>query len=361
MSLWRARLGPAAANTVTSAARGRLRSAVLPAASVHISSQRPLQYGWLAYMLGERASKKFNEYSKIFTVDGNLASGKGKLAQQIADKLGMKYFPEADIHYQDKNAGDGTLLDERFNGFCNLERFYNDPKCPDGHSYRLQAWLFGNRVLQYSDALEHLLTTGQGVVMERSAYSDFVFLDAMFKQGYIHKRCIDHYKEIKEISICEFLPPHLVIYVDVPVPDVQKRLQEKGKPYEKKASALYLQSIEDAYKKTFLPEMSETSEILQYTASEAEDVEKVIEDIEYLKFDKGPWLLQDDVSFHHLRLFVQDKDGVLDPVAIPRFIPEITIGGTEYDKIYYEFRSLRGRNYRKGYNAEAGDKWIWLK
>jgi len=73
---------------------------------------------------------------------------------------GMKYFPEADIHYQDRIAGDGTLLDERFNGFCNLERFYNDPKCPDGHSYRLQAWLFGNRILQYSDALEHLLTTG---------------------------------------------------------------------------------------------------------------------------------------------------------------------------------------------------------
>lgn len=40
---------------------------------------------------------------------------------------------------------------------------------------------------------------------------------------------LDHYKEVKEISISEFLPPHLVIYVDVPVPEVQKRIQEKGK------------------------------------------------------------------------------------------------------------------------------------
>jgi len=39
-------------------------------------------------------------------------------------------------------------------------------------------------------------------------------------------------------------------------------------------------------------------------------------------------------------LSVQDKDGVLDPTAIPVFIPEITIGGTEYDKIYYEYRSV---------------------
>ncbi|XP_025936485.1 NADH dehydrogenase [ubiquinone] 1 alpha subcomplex subunit 10, mitochondrial-like [Apteryx rowi] len=195
---------------------------------------------------------------------------------------------------------------------------------------------------------------------------------------------LDHYKEIKEISICEFLPPHLVIYIDVPISEVQKRIQEKGEPYEKKVSAAYLQNIEDAYKKTFIPQISETSEVLQYTASEVEDVEKVIEDIEYLKFDKGPWLEQDDVSFHHLRLYVQDKDGVLDPAAIPRFIPEITIGGTEYDKIYYEYRSpsdlkecgwqfpgvlhvtangeeLPGRNFRKGYNADVGDKWIWLK
>ncbi|RLV92729.1 hypothetical protein DV515_00013672 [Chloebia gouldiae] len=342
-------------------------------ARIHTSPEQSLQYGWLAYMLGERTSKKFTEHSKVFTVEGNLCSGKGKLAQQIADKLGMKYFPEADIHYQDRLSGDGKLLPEKFSGFCNLEKFYMVPKSPDGHSYRLH---------------------------------DFVFLDAMLKQGYVHKRCLDHYKEVKEISISELLPPHLVIYVDVPVPEVQKRIQEKGKPYEKKVSPSYLQSIEDAYKKTFLPEISESSEVLQYTATAAEDVEKiqflfgmtqkkfgnkdwhesfglgevvsswlfnpsgklrkkvldlVIEDIEYLKFDKGPWVEQDDVSFHHLRLHVQDKAGVLDSVCIPRFVPEITIGGTEYDKIYYEYRELPGRKYARGYNADVGDKWIWLK
>ncbi|KAM4776555.1 NADH dehydrogenase [ubiquinone] 1 alpha subcomplex subunit 10, mitochondrial isoform 1-T1 [Cyanocitta cristata] len=364
MSLWVSRLGRAAA------ARGRRGSpgpgsaalgSVLLRARIHTSPEQSLQYGWLAYMLGERASKKFRVHSKVFTVEGNLSSGKGRLAQQIAEKLGMKYFPEADIHYQDRISGDGKLLPEKFNGFCSLEKFYTDPRSPDGHSYRLQSWIFGNRLLQYADALEHLLSTGQGVVLERSPYSDFVFLDAMFKQGYIHKRCLDHYNEVKEISISELLPPHLVIYVDVPVSEVQRMIQEKGKPYEKKVSPSYLQSIEDAYKRTFLPEISESSEVLQYTATAAEDVEKVIEDIEYLKFDKGPWLEQDDVSFHHLRLHVQDKAGVLDSVSIPRFVPEITIGGSEYDKLYYEYRSLPGRKYKAGYNADVGDKWIWLK
>nr|XP_048725292.1 NADH dehydrogenase [ubiquinone] 1 alpha subcomplex subunit 10, mitochondrial isoform X2 [Caretta caretta] len=299
------------------AVRGRPGLGALRVAKIHVSSQQKLRYGWLAYMLGERSTKKFNKYSKIFTVDGNLSSGKGKLAQQIAEKLGMQYFPEADVHYLDRVTGDGTLLDEKFNGHCSLEKFYNDPKCPDGNSYRLQAWLYSNRVLQYSDALELLLSTGQGVVMERSVYSDFVFMEAMFQQGYIHKRCVDHYNEVKGISICEFLPPHLVIYVDVPVSEVQKRIQEKGKPHEKKVSPAYLQSIEDIYKKSFLPEISETSEVLQYTASAAQDVEKVVEDIEYLKFDKGPWLEQDDVSFHHLRLYF--LVAILTKVTTPRW------------------------------------------
>uniref|UniRef100_A0A8C3HU98 NADH dehydrogenase [ubiquinone] 1 alpha subcomplex subunit 10, mitochondrial n=1 Tax=Chrysemys picta bellii TaxID=8478 RepID=A0A8C3HU98_CHRPI len=343
------------------AARGRPWLGAVRVAKIHVSAQQKLRYGWLAYMLGERATKKFNKYSKIFTVDGNLSSGKGKLAQQIAEKLGMQYFPEADVHYLDRVTGDGTLLDEKFNGHCSLEKFYNDPKCSDGNSYRLQAWLYSNRVLQYSDALELLLSTGQGVVMERSVYSDFVFMEAMFQQGYIHKRCVDHYNEVKGISICEFLPPHLVIYIDVPVSEIQKRIQEKGKPHEKKVSPAYLQSIEDVYKKSFLPEISETSEVLRYTAREAQDVEKVIEDIEYLKFDKGPWLEQNDVSLHHLRLYMEDKHKVVNPTTIPRYIPEITIGGNEFDKIYYQYRSLPGRNFDKGYNSEVGDKWIWLK
>lgn len=40
---------------------------------------------------------------------------------------------------------------------------------------------------------------------------------------------MDHYNEVKGISICEFLPPHLVIYVDVPAEEVQKNLKASGK------------------------------------------------------------------------------------------------------------------------------------
>ncbi|MEQ2173585.1 hypothetical protein GOODEAATRI_033540 [Goodea atripinnis] len=169
-------------------------------AGIHTSTARSLQYGWWAYALGERTTPRLKQYSKIISVDGNLASGKGALAQKLADKLGMLYMPEADIFYLDKMTKEKESLPLDFNGMCSLEKFYTDPTAADGNSYRLQLWMYVMRLMQYSDAIEHLLTTG-----------------------------VEHYNEIRNISICEFLPPHLVIYVDQPAEEVQKKLKQSGK------------------------------------------------------------------------------------------------------------------------------------
>ncbi len=57
-------------------------------AQIHTSAVSNLRYGWWAYALGERTTSRFKENNKIISIDGNLASGKGALAQQLADKLG---------------------------------------------------------------------------------------------------------------------------------------------------------------------------------------------------------------------------------------------------------------------------------
>uniref|UniRef100_A0A5F9C655 NADH dehydrogenase [ubiquinone] 1 alpha subcomplex subunit 10, mitochondrial n=1 Tax=Oryctolagus cuniculus TaxID=9986 RepID=A0A5F9C655_RABIT len=239
MALRLLRLAPASA-----AARG-LAAGAQHKGGVHTHAPCRLKYGPLAFILGEKTSKKWTESSKVITVDGNICSGKGKLAEQIAEKLGLKHFPEAGIHYADSTTGDGRPLDLQFSGGCSLEKFYDDPKSNDGNSYRLQSWLYASRLLQYADALEHLLSTG-----------------------------VEHYNQVKKVTICEYLPPHVAIYIDVPVPEIQSRIQKKGNPHEMKITAAYLQDIENAYKKTFLPEMSEKCEVLQYDAREAQDADK---------------------------------------------------------------------------------------
>lgn len=50
--------------------------------------QRPRQYGPLAFVLGEKTTKKLTESSKVITVDGNICSGKSRVAKGIAEKLG---------------------------------------------------------------------------------------------------------------------------------------------------------------------------------------------------------------------------------------------------------------------------------
>ncbi|XP_061419661.1 NADH dehydrogenase [ubiquinone] 1 alpha subcomplex subunit 10, mitochondrial [Lethenteron reissneri] len=329
-------------------------------ASVH-SSARCGRRGWLAYLMGERIQDNFKPNSKLVVVEGNVATGKRTLAKELAKKLDMLHLPAADVHYWDHITGDRSILDPCYSGICSLEKFLANPNNPDGNAFRLQLWMYTIRMLQYSDALVHLLSTGQGVVLERSLFSDFVFLEAMHKQGYVRKQCVDYYNELKAISICEFLPPHLVVYIDMPVEEVQARLKQKAKPMEQNISPAYLTNIDACYKQKFLPEARKVSEVLEYNWKIAEDTERVYDDIISLNWEKDPWKLQDNVTLYHIRDFMSDKMKVANLTVTSMFVPEATVGPYEVEEIYYSYRNLPGRKYSPGYNADVGDKLIWLK
>ncbi|XP_070566890.1 NADH dehydrogenase [ubiquinone] 1 alpha subcomplex subunit 10, mitochondrial-like isoform X2 [Ptychodera flava] len=329
------------------ASAGRLRA-------FQTSSQTLRKYSWLNYVLGERTSKKFHDRSKIFVVDGNIAVGKTTLATKLAEKLGLHYIGEPDLHYFDRQVGDGEPLDPKFTGNVTLQKFYDDPKAKDGHTFRLQMVMYMIRYLQYSDAMEHLLSTGQGVVMDRCVYSDFVFLEAILKEGLIRRQCHEYYNEVKGISIWRIIPPHLVIYLDAPVRVIQQRIKERGIPYEQNIQDSYLEALDEAYKKKYLTEMSETSEILQYDWTNFGDIERVVEDIDLLEFKNSPWLEQDDVALHHLRIFCSNKFKVAKSCVIPKYLPELTISAMEFDAIKHEYLQLPKMKYAKGYNEGEG-------
>lgn len=78
-----------------------------PQAGVHTSSVRSLRYGWWAYTLGERTTPRLGQNSKIITVDGNLASGKGAIAQKLADHLGND--PSFGILQTERSLGSGVM------------------------------------------------------------------------------------------------------------------------------------------------------------------------------------------------------------------------------------------------------------
>lgn len=75
--------------------------------------------------------------------------------------------------------------------------------------------------MQYVDAMAHVLSTGQGVVLDRSCFSDFVFVEAMEKSGFLSKGARSVYYDVRKNTITELIKPHLVIYLDVPVDGVK--------------------------------------------------------------------------------------------------------------------------------------------
>lgn len=78
-------------------------------------------------------------------------------------------------------------------------------------------FFFTFRFSDYVDGLAHLFSTGQGVIIERSAFSDIVFVEALFKSNLISKQSYKGLIETRANSLPELLKPHLVIYLDVPV------------------------------------------------------------------------------------------------------------------------------------------------
>ena len=125
-------------------------------------------------------------------------------------------------------------------------------------------------------------------MLDRSLYSDFVFAEAMFEAGYMSKQskqlhvkiktlfnfslifslfstcfsftfAVKNYYEEQLTSIKIMLKrPHLVIYLDVPVNIVQKRIKERNRDWEVNSPVLtekYLSTIDRCYKQKFLKEM----------------------------------------------------------------------------------------------------------
>ncbi len=313
----------------------------------------------LTFFTGHKFMHKFDERSKIIVIDGNIGCGKTRFSQDLAENLGMKHMPEAHVHYLDElELGPGKKYDKKFIGDVSIDRFYEEPFAKDGHSFRFQLMMYAMRFRQYSDALQHLLETGQGVVMERSVYSDFVFMEAMYKMKYFKKHCADYYEEIKGISLYRLRPPHLVIYLDAPVDVLQKRIKERGRNNETAIPDEYLQHIEDNYKKSFLPEISETSEVLTYDWKDFKAIDKVVEDIDMLKFEHLPWNKDDDVTLDKLYRFICNKFQVARCMEIQKYIPEITFGAQESYDMVREFEEKDNRAYAPRYNLKPGEsKW----
>ncbi|KAJ9594867.1 hypothetical protein L9F63_013828, partial [Diploptera punctata] len=308
-------------------------------------------YNLLRAWFLDSTTYRFDENTKIIVVEGPVAAGKTVFAKNLAQELDMLHMPEVtmDNLYINNYGFDMRKLDPQLPK--NTRSYDEKDFCKDPNhrsAARFQVLKYKLRFEQYVDALAHLMNTGQGVVLERCAYSDYVFAETMFKSGYISKGARDVYYDIRNNTLGELMRPHLVIYLDVPVPIVQQRVKQRNLPYEvnsKVYSTEYLNTMEYFYKQRYLNEISTHAELLVYDWSEHGDVEVVVEDIERIDFDSydkndskmHDWRLPGEWDWNTARMDYTEKDGLMMNFLVPRFdVPELVYDAHES----YEFRKV---------------------
>ncbi|KAL4703747.1 hypothetical protein ACJJTC_017535 [Scirpophaga incertulas] len=326
-------------------------------------------YTWFKSLF-DRTTHRFDQNSKVIVVEGPVAVGKTEFAKALAKDLDMKHFNEAnmDYHYIRPNGCDLRMFDELIPEDTRTFDHVNF-NCSPNHRLagNFQIMMYTARFSQYIDALEHLLNTGQGVVLERSPYSDFVFLEAMFTQKYISKGVRSVYYDLRNNTIEELMRPHLVIYLDLPVNDVKSAINKRNFKHEVNGKALtteFLTEVEKQYKNKYLRDISTHAELLVYDWSGGGDVEVVVEDIERLDFDKyterdepkmKDWRLPREMDWADQRmLYTNGKHYLNNLFNLPRTdVPELLTSADdvyEREKVIYNHPAfLYTDNYQSGF------------
>ncbi|VDM63762.1 unnamed protein product [Angiostrongylus costaricensis] len=267
--------------------------------------------------LRDRTKPHFHQNSKLIST----------LAAELADHLGCYHMPEFKM--------EDVLIDRYGN---DLRKFY------------------------------HLGC--QGVVLERSPYSDFVFVNAMRIKNFIGHEYFKHYYYVRKCAIPQLhFWPHLVVFLDTPVHKCLENIKARRNANEIAVlDDRYLKVIEDSYKDS-LKEYRRHSKILAYDWTRPGDADTVVEDIERLDLDFFEWHsgdvmeewceILDEVGWMEKRMHVTSKvDARINAFSgiATHEVGELYINPRDQGHFMYVMRNeVLKSPYGYGYIRENGD------
>ena len=197
---------------------------------------------------------------KFVAVAGNIGVGKSTLVALLSEKMGWKpfYEPVADNPY--------------------LADFYQDMRAWAFHS---QIFFLTHRLRAHRQLIEHPTSA----IQDRSVYEDAeIFAHNLYQQGLISARDYSAYRELYQV-LCEFLPPpDLVVYLRASVSTLLNRISNRGRDYERKITAEYLEQLNDLYEAwiarfSLCPVLTVPADNLNYVAHPAH-LELVVQKIQ---------------------------------------------------------------------------------
>lgn len=226
--------------------------------------------------------KEDNQHSpKMFVIEGNIGVGKTTLARSLAKKMRCKPFLE-------------PALENPF-----LERFYDDP-----HKYamKLQMWIFRQRYRTYLEAVKYMKATGNGVILDRSVFSDYVFARVGFSQGFINQADFSQYQSLRQKVLCSIPKPYCIIYLAASPEQCSERLLKRGRECESTIPLDYLQSLDREYSLLLESFKNEGTNVVQLDWSQFGGAEDVMKKTTAVK-NPTPWTSDD-----YDRVYIHEKE-----------------------------------------------------
>jgi NADH dehydrogenase (ubiquinone) 1 alpha subcomplex subunit 10 len=318
--------------------------------------------------LFDKTTSRFDENTKLIVLEGSVGIGKTAVGKQLAELLDMHFMPDVtmDAYYINSYGYDMRKLDPQLPVNCRSFdeiNFLKDPEHFNAASFQIIK--FKLRYAHYIDAITHLLNTGQGVIIERSPYSDFAFVEAMYKCNYISKTAREIYYTLHRHAMQELLHPHLVIYLDAPVPKILDLVKERKLPHEVNSKAMntkYLETLENELKYKFLRDSGKQSEVLVYDWSEGGDPEIIVEDLERLdleNYDENDpkikdWFYTREQYWADVRMnYTNNKADFMTNFNVPIVdAPELNIPGEEVEILTTAWFNAEGNTNEEGYDPK---------
>ncbi|KAL0486375.1 deoxyguanosine kinase [Acrasis kona] len=185
------------------------------------------------YLNMVRASKIMKGMLAI--VEGNISAGKTTLCRDLAKTINFKPYFEPHIE----------------NPW--LEKFYNEPK---KYAFQLQMFMLHHRFDTFKSAIKLLEQKDHnGVLLDRSIYSDWVFAKKNYDDGNISEVQFRQYLEVRQNMLQQVPIPDVTIYLDVHPEVCLHRIKNvRGIACESSIPIEYLEGLDSCYK-VFLNEM----------------------------------------------------------------------------------------------------------
>lgn len=186
----------------------------------------------------------------FITIAGNIGVGKSTLVQLLSTMTGWQPVLEA-------VAENPYLAD-----------FYGDMRRWSFHS---QVFFLSRRLRQHHDLIQQT----QAMIQDRSVYEDAeIFARNLYQQGNMSERDWHCYYELYQTTATLLPPPNLVIYLRATVPILRRRIQQRGRDYEKTITDAYLEQLNGLYEAwvadfTLSPILTIDTDDLDYVQYEA--------------------------------------------------------------------------------------------